>query len=54
MFAEVYIEAPLVDEDLADQGWEAWDAGEINDQVALIALWLIVFAQIRAKLLSHQ
>ncbi len=54
MLTQLYIEALLVDEDLADQVWEAWDAGEINDQVALIALWLIVFAQIRAKFLSHQ
>jgi len=26
MHTEIYIEALLVDEDLADQVWEAWDA----------------------------
>ncbi len=30
MLTEVYIEALLVDEELADQVWEAWDAGEID------------------------
>ena len=29
MLTEAYIEALLVDEQLADQVWEAWDAGEI-------------------------
>jgi hypothetical protein len=37
----MYIEALLVDEDLADQVWEAWDAGEISDAVATWA-WLQV------------
>ncbi len=30
MLTEIYIEALLVDEVLADQVWEAWDVGEIN------------------------
>ncbi len=34
MLTEIYIEALLVDEELADQVWEAWDKGEIDDQVA--------------------
>jgi len=34
MLTEIYIEALLVDEDLADQVWEAWDKGEIDDRVA--------------------
>ena len=34
MFTRLYIEALLVDEELADQIWEAWDAGEISDAVA--------------------
>ncbi len=38
MLTEIYIEALLVDEDLADQIWEAWDMGEIDDQ---LAWWLI-------------
>ncbi len=31
MLTEVYIEALLVDGDLADQVWEDWDQGEIDD-----------------------
>jgi len=37
MLAEIYIEALLVDEEFADQVWEAWDKGEIYDQVAWLA-----------------
>ena len=43
MLTEIYIEALLVDEELADQVWEAWDAGEIDDELAFLA-WLIVAA----------
>ena len=39
MLTEIYIEALLVDEGLADQVWEAWDKGLINDGVAAV-LWL--------------
>ena len=42
MLTEIYIEALLVDEVLADQVWEVWDAGEIDDQIACIAWVLIV------------
>ena len=31
MLTEIYIEALLVDEELADQVWEAWDAEKSND-----------------------
>jgi len=31
MLTEIYIEALLFDEELADQVWQAWDAGEIDD-----------------------
>ncbi len=41
MLTEIYIEALLVDEELADQVWEAWDAGEIDDLCALV-LWAIL------------
>ena len=34
MLTEIYIEALLVDEELADQVWEAWDVGEADDQAA--------------------
>ena len=42
----VYIEALLVDEELADQVWGAWYSGA-DDQVAWLAWWLI------AGLISH-
>ncbi len=41
MLSEIHIESLLVDEELADQVWEVWDAGEIDDQIALI-VWLKV------------
>ncbi len=41
MLTEIYIEALLVDEELADQVWEAWDQGEIGDAIAAWA-WLQV------------
>ena len=31
MLTEIYIEALLVDEELADQVWEAWDWGAISE-----------------------
>ena len=34
MLTEIYIKALLVDEELADQVWEVWDKGEIDDLVA--------------------
>ncbi len=42
MLTELYIEALLVDEELADKVWDAWDAGEIDDQVACISWMFIV------------
>ncbi len=41
MLIDIYIEALLDDEELADQVWEDWDKAEIDDQVACIAWWLI-------------
>jgi len=41
MFAEIYIEALLDDEELADQVRATWDKGEIEDQVAWLSYWLI-------------
>ena len=40
MLTAIYIEA--FDEELADKVWEAWDAGEIDDQIACIAWVLII------------
>ena len=48
MLREIYIEALLVNKELADQVWEAWDKGEIDDQTACIA-WMLV-----AGLVSHR
>ncbi len=41
MLTELYIEALLVDEDLADQVWEAWRTGEADDETACIA-WILI------------
>ena len=41
MLTNLYIEALLVDENLADCLYELWDAGVIGDQVAVISLWLL-------------
>ena len=41
MLTEIYIEALLVDENLADQVWEAWDVGEIGDLPAFLVWWYI-------------
>ncbi|VUX56180.1 protein of unknown function [uncultured Woeseiaceae bacterium] len=38
MLTEIYIEALLVDEELADLVWLAWDKGLISDRVAWL-LW---------------
>jgi len=42
MLTEAYIEALLVDEELADQVWEAWDKGEIGEVNTWWAwLWVV-------------
>ena len=46
MLTELYSEALLVDEELADHVWEAWNAGLIPDEVATWA-WLFVVAKIK-------
>ena len=38
MLTAIYIEALLADEELADQVWEAWDKGEIDNQTEWSAL----------------
>ena len=45
MLTEIYIEALPVDEELADQVWEAWDAGEIGDCIACLMWWWTVATQ---------
>ena len=44
MLTEIYIEALLINEVLADQVWEAWDARELNDAPACIA-WMFIIKQ---------
>ncbi len=44
MLTRLYIEALLVDEELADQVWEAWDKDEIDEDAALIAWWLVAYS----------
>ena len=41
MLCAIYIEALLVDEELADQVWAAWDAGKIDDLTAVWA-WILI------------
>ncbi len=41
MFSDPYIEALLVDEDLADQVWELWNARLVSDELAAGAWWLL-------------
>ncbi len=41
MLTEIYVEVLLVDEELADQVWEAWDAREIDDLTACVAWWSV-------------
>ncbi len=36
MLTEIYIETLLVDEELADRVWEAWDAENLTDGAACI------------------
>ncbi len=41
MFVQIYIEALLVDEELADLVWEAWDGGVFDNELAALA-WLLL------------
>ncbi len=41
MLTEAYIEALLVDEELADWVWEAWNIGIITDDLATM-VWAIL------------
>ncbi len=47
MLTAIYIDALLVDEDAADQVWEDWDAGKIDDQVAWLTWWLITSSNLK-------
>ncbi len=41
MLSEIYVEALLVNEDLADQVWEAWDSKLASDECAFLA-WMLI------------
>ena len=41
MLTEIYVEALLVDEELADDNWERWDKGEADEETACIA-WMLI------------
>ncbi len=49
MLCSIYIEALLVNEDLADLVWEAWNAGELCDMAATMA-WL---SMLRLSAIEH-
>ncbi len=53
MLTEIYIDALLVDEDLADQVWEAWDVGLIPDDLAETAWWAIVIVPMSSDRGAH-
>lgn len=42
MLCEIYTEALLADEDLADFVWQAWNVGELSDEAACRAWQLVV------------
>ncbi len=50
MLTEIYIEALLVDEELADQVWHLWDEGEIDDETACMA-WMLIAGAIAAGII---
>ena len=41
MLTKLYIETLPVDEDLADQIWDEWEASEIDNEAACIA-WMLI------------
>ena len=41
MLTEIYIDALVANEELADKVWKAWDADETDDQVVWLAWWLM-------------
>ena len=48
MLVDMYVEATLVDEDLADQVWEQWNVGVIPDDLAELA-WCILAMSCREQ-----
>ena len=44
MLTEAYVETLLTDAKLADQVWEIWDVGEIDEATVALIWWRICFA----------
>ena len=49
MLTLLYIEALFVDGELADQVWDAWSAGHLDELSAWLAWWLIVVPDLISK-----
>ena len=54
MLSEIYIEALLVDEDLANQVWEARDAGVITGDLAALAWWLTTMENLGVAKMQYE
>ena len=54
MRTEIYLAALLVDEELADQVWEAWAKGEISTYWAAWMRWTIAIVEISDNSISIQ
>ena len=48
MLTEIYIQALLVDKEMADQVWKAWDKREIDDAIACAA-WIMIAVRCRRR-----
>ena len=46
MDVQLYVEALLIDPNLADQIWESWNFGVISDDTATWAWWLCIVGSI--------
>ena len=53
MLTDIYTEALLVDEELADLVWEAWYAGEIDEQLTGI-VWMLIVCSVNDQHLYDQ
>ena len=52
MLTEIYIEVLLVVEEQADEVWEAWDKGDIDDRVAWLGWWCIFIEVANSKVIN--
>ena len=53
MLTEIYIEALLVDEELADQVWELWADNDIDGQLAALPWVLLSNRNVRLDIVRH-